>query len=71
MEPAQIEAILKVRAGGYITTKTFLRILANGNVFEGIDGFDPETEEMLIEEAIPRPVDLGSVPTGGQDAIAS
>ena len=62
LEPAQIDAITKVRAGGYITNLTFLKILQNGNVFEGIEDFKAETEDMLTEEAIPRSADLGTMP---------
>jgi len=66
LEPAQIDAITKVRAGGYIRTETLLKILMNGNVFEGIEDFDPEVEAMLVEEAIPRPAELGTMPTDAQ-----
>jgi hypothetical protein len=66
LEPAQIDAITKVRAGGYIRNLTFLKILQNGNVFEGIEDFDPELEDALTEEAIPRPVDLGTMPMDAQ-----
>ena len=51
LEPAEVNAYMQLWLSQAITQKTLLEILADGDVFAGVEDFDPETEIEMTQQA--------------------